>query len=175
MADSLVLVPALPHDLAVAHDDGADEGMVAGLAPPALGELERPLVVAHARAWARLLVGARRVLAAEDRRAGDEQRRAGGVCGADGLGVDPAVDLDEDVLGQRRTQASDPVDRFRHELLAAVAGMDAHAEDEIGVRRDGGDVLGLALGVEGDAGLQAVLRGRRRSSRARRRRPRSGR
>src|SRR6185437_15361179 len=41
------LVPALPHDLAVADDDGADEGVVAGLAVAALGELERPLVVAH--------------------------------------------------------------------------------------------------------------------------------
>ena len=51
VADSVVLVPALPHDLAVAHDDGADEGMVAGLAPPALGQLERPLEVAHPRAW----------------------------------------------------------------------------------------------------------------------------
>ena len=61
------------------------------------------------------------------------------------------------MLGQRRAQAPDPLDRLRHELLAAVAGMDAHAEHEIGVRRDGGHVLGLALGVEGDAGLQTVL------------------
>ena len=35
--------------------------------------------------------------------------------------------------------------------------MDAHAEHEIGIRRDGGHVLRLALGVEGDAGLEAVL------------------
>ena len=77
--------------------------------------------------------------------------------GVDGLGVDPPVDLDVDVLGQRRAQAPDPLDRVRHELLAAVAGMDAHAEHEIGIRRDGGHVLRLALGVEGDAGLEAVL------------------
>ncbi len=51
--DSRVLVPALPHDLAVAHDDSADERMVAGLAAPALGELERPLEMAHARPWTR--------------------------------------------------------------------------------------------------------------------------
>jgi hypothetical protein len=53
MADSVVLVPALPHDLAVADDDGADEGMVSGLAAAALGELERPLEVGHARSWTR--------------------------------------------------------------------------------------------------------------------------
>ena len=35
--------------------------------------------------------------------------------------------------------------------------MDAHAEDEVGVRRHRGHVLGLALGIEGDAGLEAVL------------------
>ena len=61
------------------------------------------------------------------------------------------------MLGQRGAQAPDPLDRFRHELLAAVAGMDAHAEHEVGVRRDGGDVLRLALGVERDADLEAVL------------------
>ena len=47
VADSLVLVPALPHDLAVANDDGADERVVAGLAVAALGELERPFVRGH--------------------------------------------------------------------------------------------------------------------------------
>ena len=51
VADALVLVPALSHDLSVAHDDGADEGMVAGLAPPALGELDRALEQTQPTAW----------------------------------------------------------------------------------------------------------------------------
>src|SRR5215470_10005353 len=55
MADSVVLVPALPYDVAVLHDDGADERVVAGLAATALGELERPLEVPHARSWTRPL------------------------------------------------------------------------------------------------------------------------
>ena len=37
--------------------------------------------------------------------------------------------------------------------------MDAHAEDEVGVSRDRGNVFRLALGVEGDADLEAVLAG----------------
>src|SRR5262249_2121977 len=53
MADSLVLVPALPHDVAIAYDDSADERVVAGLTASAPGELERPLEVPHARSWTR--------------------------------------------------------------------------------------------------------------------------
>ena len=53
VADAVVLVPALPHDLAVSHDDRADERMVAGLAASALGQLERALEVGHARSWTR--------------------------------------------------------------------------------------------------------------------------
>jgi hypothetical protein len=53
VADSVVLVPALPHDLTVADDEGADQGMVAGLTASALGELERALEVAHERSCAR--------------------------------------------------------------------------------------------------------------------------
>ena len=59
--------------------------------------------------------------------------------------------------GQRGAQARDAVDRLRHELLAAVAGMDAHAQDEVGVARNARDVLRLALGIERDADLEAVL------------------
>ena len=44
------LVPALAHDLAVAHDDGADERVRVRRAASALGELERALEVAHASA-----------------------------------------------------------------------------------------------------------------------------
>ena len=73
--------------------------------------------------------------------------------------VDPAVDLDVDVLRQGRSQPRDPIDGFRHEGLAAVPGVDAHAENEVGVSRDRGNVFRLALGVEGDADLEAVLAG----------------
>ena len=52
VADAAVLVPALPHDLVLAHDDGSDEGMVACLAPTALGELERAHEVGHPSLWA---------------------------------------------------------------------------------------------------------------------------
>ena len=37
------LVPALADDLAVAHDDRADDRVRMRRSPPALGELERPL------------------------------------------------------------------------------------------------------------------------------------
>jgi hypothetical protein len=53
VADAVVGVPALPHDFAVTDDDGADDGMVARLPAPRLRELERPLVMAHARSWTR--------------------------------------------------------------------------------------------------------------------------
>ena len=54
VADSVVLVPPLADDFAVARDDRADDGMmIAGLSPPALGKLERALVMAHARSCTR--------------------------------------------------------------------------------------------------------------------------
>src|SRR4029077_299730 len=53
VADSVVLVPALADDLAVVLDDRADERMIRGLPPSALGQLERPLEVAHARSRTR--------------------------------------------------------------------------------------------------------------------------
>ena len=53
VADSVVLVPALPHDLAVSHDDRADERMVARLSASALGQLERVLEVGHSSTWTR--------------------------------------------------------------------------------------------------------------------------
>ncbi len=49
------LVPALPHDPAVAHDDGADEGVWGHEATAPIGELQRsphePLSLAHAPAF----------------------------------------------------------------------------------------------------------------------------
>jgi len=90
---------------------------------------------------------------AEDRRAGDEEVRAGRMRRLDRLVVDPSVYLDEDVLGEGLPHPADPVDRVGHELLAAVARMDAHAEDHVGVHCHGGDILRLALGVEGDADI----------------------
>jgi hypothetical protein len=53
VVDALELVPPLPHDLAVAHDESADERMVAGLASSALGKRESAGEVAHASACRR--------------------------------------------------------------------------------------------------------------------------
>ena len=47
VTDSLVLVPALAHHFALADDDGPDERVIGDLAPPTLGELERPPEMAH--------------------------------------------------------------------------------------------------------------------------------
>ena len=51
--DSVVGVPALPHDLALSHDDRADERIVASLAASLLGQLERAVEVGHSRSWTR--------------------------------------------------------------------------------------------------------------------------
>ena len=55
--------------------------------------------------------------------------------GAHVLLVDAAVDLDERRRPARSSRsARDALERLGHELLARVAGMDAHAEHEVGVR-----------------------------------------
>ena len=46
----------------------------------------------------------------------------------------PAVDLDR-LPGQELAQARDPLQRLGHEGLAGVAGVDAHAEREVGAPR----------------------------------------
>src|SRR5581483_7257916 len=51
--DVRVLVPALAHDLVVAHDDCADERMILDLATSALRELERALERVHASSCTR--------------------------------------------------------------------------------------------------------------------------
>ena len=50
--------------------------------------------------------------------------------------ADPAVDLDVHRSRQQRAQLADPLERLRHERLARVAGVDAHAEDEVDARLD---------------------------------------
>ena len=52
--DSVVGVPALPHDLAVSHDDRADKRIVAGLAASLLGQFERAEEVTHVTDCTRL-------------------------------------------------------------------------------------------------------------------------
>ena len=60
VADAVVLVPALADDLAVAHDDRADDRMmIAGLPAPALGELERALVEGSREILDEAAIGAR--------------------------------------------------------------------------------------------------------------------
>ena len=99
-----------------------------------VADLEK--LVRHAPALAddadELAVGRRGIVVPEDRAARDEQVGAGVARGADGLAVDSAVDLHPHVGGQQRAQPRDPLERVRHERLARVAGMDRHAEHEIG-------------------------------------------
>ena len=73
-------------------------------------------------------------------RADDEQVRARPRARADVLRLDAAVDLDEAV--DQLARARDPLVRLLHELLAGVAGLDRHAEAEVGalIRRLGSDL-----------------------------------
>src|SRR5205823_10996100 len=63
--------------------------------------------------------------------ADDEQVGPGAVDLADVPGLHAAVDLDVHLPGERRAERRDPVVGLGHELLARVAGMDAHAEGQI--------------------------------------------
>ena len=92
----------------------------------------------------------------------------------DVLVADAAVHLDVDRVRQRQPQPAHTVVGRLHELLARVAGMDRHAEHEVGVAAHRRHVLRLALRVEGDADLQPVCASGtdRRADVARR--PRSG-
>src|SRR3954471_21815618 len=74
-----------------------------------------------------------------------------------GLGVDPAVDLDVDVVADEPAQPPDPVERAGDELLAAPPRVDRHAQRlvdlDLGVdaeRRRG--VHGEARATAGGAG-----------------------
>ena len=152
-------VPALADDLAVAHEHRADQWMrrLDRPAPP-LRELERPLQ-AHASAWTQSTIRARQVLAAEDRRPGDEQRRPRIAQRADVLRPDPAVDLYVYRPRQQRAQLRDALDRLGDERLPRVARMDAHAEGDVDrrlacrVRR----LVHVRLRIERHPDLQSVL------------------
>src|SRR5829696_1389368 len=98
----------------------------------------------------------RQVLEPEDARPDHEQVGTGLVCGANVLGLDTAVDLDEAV--DELPRAREPLVGVLHELLTGVAGIDRHAEADVGalIRRLGGDFHGGA-GVEGDPHLEPVL------------------
>src|SRR6188768_630601 len=97
-------------------------------------------------------IRAREVLGAEDAGADDEQVRSGLVRGADVLRLDASVDLDEAV--DELARACEPLVGVLHELLARVAGVDRHAETEIGALVGGlGGHLDPCLGIEGDPDL----------------------
>src|SRR5712691_906723 len=104
-------------------------------------------------------IRAREILASEDTRAGDKQVRAGEVELADVVRPDASVDLDVDVVRQQLAQRADASDRLGHELLARVARVDAHAEDEIEALGGAHDVLGGRLRIEGEADLEPLLAG----------------
>ena len=154
---ALPLVPPLADDLAVAHDDRADDRVRMRRAAPALGELERPLQHQEI-AWARPPVGPGDVLLAEDARAGDEQVGAGFADLGRVVGADPAVHLHVDTVGQQLPQPLHAWNGLGHERLPRIPRVDAHAEDEVDELAGGGcDVVRLGLGVEGDADPELEL------------------
>ena len=77
-------------------------------------------------------VGARRVLRAEDRRARHEQACPGLAAAGRRLRVDAAVDLDRRAIAGELPQAAQLLQGMLDEGLAAPAGVDGHAEDQIG-------------------------------------------
>ena len=104
------LVPALADHLAVADEDGTDDGVRMRRSAPALGQLERALEVRVAQTdrGGEPPVRRGRVGVGEDRAAGDEQARPGGPEPADRFLADAAVDLD-----RARDELAEPRDAVR--------------------------------------------------------------
>src|SRR5207249_10673225 len=99
-----------------------------------------------------LRVRAAGIISAEDGASRDEELGAGLAEASDVVELDPAVDLDEDVLGQQLAQAAHATVRLVEQLLARVARVDGHAERKL---RTGGDgrrdrVLHTRLWIEGE-------------------------
>ena len=99
------------------------------------------------------------VVVAEDRGGGDEERHAASRSCAMFASPTPPSTWMCTSFGQRARSAVDAAVRLLAERLPRVAGMDAHAEDDVRVRSDAGDVLRLALRVERDAGPEPVRPG----------------
>src|SRR4029077_20379711 len=95
-------------------------------------------------------VRARQVLAPEDRRRGDEERRTRVVELADVLRSDAAIDLDMHRLRHERPKLAHPLDRLRDERLPGVARVDAHAEHDVDLRltRSAGGIGDRSVGIE---------------------------
>ena len=124
--------------------------------PPALRELESPLEhqpSAARRRYASAMSSCPKTLVPATRRFAPASIRSGDV-----VGPHASVDLDVHPFRQELAQPAHAGNRLLHERLSRVAGMDAHAEDEVdelaGSLDDG---VRLGLGVEGDADAQLEL------------------
>ena len=73
-----------------------------------------------------------RVVDSEDRGAGDEEGAPAAAIGPAVAGVDATVYLQQGVADQRASRRVDLVRGGLDEGLAAPAGVDGHAEDEVG-------------------------------------------
>src|SRR3990170_3750087 len=79
-----------------------------------------------------LAKGSSGIVGPEDRAPRDEEIRAGGVCLPDRLPLDATVYLDANVGRKKRAQLRDSLECLGHERLARVAGVNRHAEHEVG-------------------------------------------
>src|SRR5919201_4720802 len=93
----------------------------------------------------------------EDRTARDDQARTGSAHVTHVVEVYPAVDLHVCAVREYRPEPFDAVESFGHELLPGVAGVNAHAEHDVGAAGDRRHVLRVRLGIEGDADTEPVL------------------
>src|SRR6187200_3250698 len=75
------------------------------------------------------------VVTPEDGASGDEQIGARVPRGSDRLAVDAAVDLDTHAPWKRGPQLREPFERLGLERLPRIAGVDGHAQHEIGAVR----------------------------------------
>ena len=148
----------LAGDRAVCRDDdGADGRVRVASCRGALAELERALEAHRAggdEPPVRVRGGSG---SAEDGAARDEQRRAGVPHAARRC---PPRSPPSTWIGTSTSEASsrDPIERLGHERLAGVAGVDAHAEDEVRARlaRRGRRLARGCLRVERDADREPV-------------------
>ena len=150
------LVPALADDLAVPHDDRADERIRIGPAASSLGELDgardRHASACTRRRYARGRSSRPKMLVPATSRLAPERYSSRTFSGP----TPPSTWMNTSAR-QQPAQRAHASDRLGHELLARVARIDAHAEDEVeavgGARR----VLGRRLGIEREADAEALF------------------
>ncbi len=98
----------------------------------------------------------------EDGRTGDQDARPGADHVTGGVLVDAPVHLE---LGREAAPvelgpgAGDLGEHLGHELLAPEAGMDGHAQNQVGFPQEGIDGLVRGLGVDGQPGSEAEALG----------------